>query len=202
MPVRAACGGISACPDGHAGWYRHEQGNRAFRARYAPTSREERRHRAGHELVECGLGEGHLDAGRRGRGGALTLVGSLFASTRDVRRQRRQRIYDELLTELDKFNQWGHEEGLQGWDYNDEVWPWLMALRRSAALTGRTERRRVRQITDLYREYLVARRADLAKSQDKELSPRQEQARPADNVINDLDQAVEKYRRLLARKIR
>jgi hypothetical protein len=87
-------------------------------------------------------------------GGVLTLVGSIFASARDVRRQRRQRIYDELMPELDKFQQWGNEERLQAWDYNDEVWPWLTALRRSVALTGPTERRKVRRIYDLYREYL------------------------------------------------
>jgi hypothetical protein len=135
-------------------------------------------------------------------GGVLTLVGSMFASARNVRRQRRQRIYDELLPELDKLSEWGREESLQAWDYNDQVWPWLMAVRRSAALTGPTERRRVQQIYDLYREYQVAWRANLAKSQDKELSPMQEQARPSEAVIDDLDQAVEKYRRLLARKIR
>jgi hypothetical protein len=54
-------------------------------------------------------------------GGVLTLVGSMFASARDVRRQRRQRIYDELLPELDKFQEQGHEENMQAWDYNDKV---------------------------------------------------------------------------------
>jgi hypothetical protein len=77
-----------------------------------------------------------------------------------------------------------------------------MSVRRSAALTGPAERRRVQQIYNLYREYQVAWRADLAKSQDMELSPRQEQARPPEDVIDDLDQAVENYQRLLARKIR
>ena len=69
-------------------------------------------------------------------GGLLTLVGSMLTSARDVRRQRRQRIYEELLPGLDKLREWGHEEGQPAWFYDDQVWSWLTALRRSVTLAG------------------------------------------------------------------
>ncbi|SRR6266545_2033391 len=134
-------------------------------------------------------------------GGALTLVGSIFASTRDVRRQRRLHIYEELLPQFDRFEETGREETTPAW-LDRGVWPWLATVRRNAALTGPAERRMVRRIVDLHREYRAAERADLARSMDRELLPHQEKARQPDDLIDDLDKAVEKYRRLLERKIR
>ena len=135
-------------------------------------------------------------------GGLLTLVGSMLTSTRDVRRQRRQRIYEEVLPKLDTIREWGHEEGRPAWSYDDQIWSWLTDLRRSVALTGATERWRVRRIYDLYMEYRKAERAEIAESQGEQPSPRKEVARGRYDVARDVDQAVEKYRHLLARKVR
>jgi hypothetical protein len=60
----------------------------------------------------------------------------------------------------------------------------------------------VRRIIDLQRQYQVANRAAIARSANKELSPTQQKARDPYDVVDDLDNEVENYQRLLARKIR
>jgi hypothetical protein len=131
-------------------------------------------------------------------GGGLTLVSSMFVSAGAVRRERRQRIYEELLDELDKFTRWGPEDSMPGWLYNG-VWPRLEAVRRSADLTGPAERRAVGRIVHLYRKYRVAQRAESVEARGGESEV---QTQDSDDMIDDLDKAVEQYRRLLARKIR
>lgn len=62
----------------------------------------------------------------------------------------------------------------------------------------------MRRIYNLYMEYREALRAEIAESQGSEPGSRTEVAarRRYYDVAKDLDQAVEKYRRLLARKVR
>jgi hypothetical protein len=90
---------------------------------------------------------------------------------------------------------------MPAWLY-DEVWPWLLAVRWSAALTGPTERRTVQRIMDLLTEYLAANAAANAASAGRKLSRSQQEARNPYDVVADLDKVVERYRLLLARKIR
>jgi hypothetical protein len=131
-------------------------------------------------------------------GGALTLVSSMFVGAGAVRRERRQRIYYELLTELDNATGWDPERGMHGW-LSSEVWWRLEALRRSADLTGPAERRAVRRIMDLHREYRVADGAERVEARGRE--PEVETRNPQE-VEEELEKAVEQYRGLLARKIR